>query len=48
VKIDSNEKNELSEEKLKTITNSEFLRLKTEERLKYVTENNMDYLDVSS
>ncbi len=48
IKTDNNEKNELSEEKLKTITNSEFLRLKTEERLQYVTKNNIDYSDISS
>lgn len=41
-------KNKFSQEKMKTITNSEFLSASKEERLQYVTKGNIDYENVAS
>lgn len=38
--------NEISSEKLKTITNREFLSLDKKERLQYVTKNNVDFSSI--
>lgn len=43
-----NSKNKIDSEKLKTITNNEFLSLSVEERLQYVTKNNIDYSSIKN
>jgi muramidase (phage lysozyme) len=42
------ERNTVSNEKLKTITNNEFLKLPKSERLQYVTKNNVDYNNIAN